>query len=286
MIDGDARHAARRRAGRDDDLRVRLERLRVALEHLDDAVAGQSCGPLDPVDLVLLEEELDPLGQADDDLVLAGMHLLHVDRDRHSRTVTDRHAPLLRALHNLQRMRVLEQGLGRNAAPDEAGAAERLLLLDTGYFEPELGGADRGHIPTGAGSNHDDVVFVGHFFKEERGTNEVIAAGRGAAASASGSGSRRPAPVSRRLRRTFNCPISYRSSQYDSASRSARLPRLRERNRAAMASRTETPARTMEKVNKPSTLTNGLQQCQPAATMTALPHEVDEPEAQDRSHRR
>ena len=48
-------------------------------EHVDAAVAGQSRGALDPVDLVLLEQELDALGQAVDDPVLARVDLRHVD---------------------------------------------------------------------------------------------------------------------------------------------------------------------------------------------------------------
>ena len=48
---------------------------------LDAAVAGQPRRALDPVDLVLLEQELDALGQAGDDPVLAGVHLRHVDAD-------------------------------------------------------------------------------------------------------------------------------------------------------------------------------------------------------------
>ena len=58
--------------------------------------------------------------------------------------VAERDAPLLRVLHDLQGVGVLEQRLGRNAAPDEAGAAQRLLLLDNGDLESELRRADRG----------------------------------------------------------------------------------------------------------------------------------------------
>ena len=42
---------------------------------------GQARRALDPVDLVLLEQELDALGQAGDDPVLARLHLRHVDAD-------------------------------------------------------------------------------------------------------------------------------------------------------------------------------------------------------------
>ena len=133
-IDLDARHAARRRSGGDDDFLAGAQRLRVAFEHLDAAVAGQARGALDPVDLVLLEEVLDALRQAADDPILARLHLRHVDADRRRRRRrrADRDAPFLRLLHDLQGVRVLEQRLGRNAAPQEAGAAERLLLLDDG----------------------------------------------------------------------------------------------------------------------------------------------------------
>ena len=134
VIDLHGRHAARRRPGGDDDL-LRLERLLVALEDVDLALAHQPRGPLDPVDLVLLEEELDALGEPADDLVLARVHLLHVDRRR---AVGNHHAPLFRVLHDLQRVGVLEQRFGGNAAPDQTGAAERFLLLDDGDLLPKL----------------------------------------------------------------------------------------------------------------------------------------------------
>ena len=131
----------------------------LALEDVDAAVAGQPRRALDPVDLVLLEQELDALGQAGDDAVLARLHLGHVDADRGA---AERDAPVLRVLDDLQRVRVLEQRLGRNAAPQQAGAAERLLLLDDGDLQAELRGADRGDVAAGAGADHDDVVFLGH----------------------------------------------------------------------------------------------------------------------------
>ena len=138
---------------------LRLERLLVALEDLDLALARQPGGALDPVDLVLLEEELDALGEAADNLVLARVHLAHVDRRR---TVGNHHAPLLGVLHHLQRVGVLEQRLGGNAAPDQARAAERFLLLDDGDLLAELRGPDRGHVAAGTGADHDDVVRSGH----------------------------------------------------------------------------------------------------------------------------
>ncbi len=63
-------------------------------------------------------------------------------------------------LHDLERVRVLEQRLGRNAAPQQAGAAERLLLFDDGDLQAELRGADGRHVAAGAGADDDDVVLV------------------------------------------------------------------------------------------------------------------------------
>ena len=57
----------------------------VTFEHLDAAAAGQPRRAFDPVDLVLLEQELDALGQAGDDAILPRLHLRHVDRDGRGR---------------------------------------------------------------------------------------------------------------------------------------------------------------------------------------------------------
>ena len=69
-----------------------------------------------------------------------------------------RQAPLLPVLGDLQRVGVLEQRLGRNAAPVEAGAAERRRALDDRGPETELRGADGGNVAACARANHDDVV--------------------------------------------------------------------------------------------------------------------------------
>ena len=57
---------------------------------------------------------------------------------------------------------MLEQRLGGDAAPVQAGAAEHRLPFDDGGLQAELGGADRGDVAAGAGADDDDVVFVGH----------------------------------------------------------------------------------------------------------------------------
>jgi hypothetical protein len=55
-------------------------------------------------------------------------------------------------------MGVLEQRLGRDTSPDQAGPAERLLLLDDGDLHSKLGSADGGNITTRTSANHDDVM--------------------------------------------------------------------------------------------------------------------------------
>ena len=161
-VDLDAGHAARRRAGGDDDFLGRGQGLlgAVVQRDFDALLAGQARGALDPVDLVLLEEHLDAAGEARHHLVLAGVHGHHVDAD--AGAVDAGEAPFLGALRHLQRVRVFEQRLGGNAAPDQAGAAERLLLLDHRDLEAQLRGANGRHVTAGPRANHYDVVFVRH----------------------------------------------------------------------------------------------------------------------------
>ena len=71
-----------------------------------------------------------------------------------------RQAPFLPVLRDLQRVRVLEQRLGRDAAPVEAGAAEHRRALDDRGPQAELGGANGGDVAAGARADDDDVVFA------------------------------------------------------------------------------------------------------------------------------
>ena len=78
------------------------------------------------------------------------------------RGLADRDAPFLRVLDDLQGVRVLEQRLGRDAAPQQTGPAERFLLLDDRDVQAELRGADGGDVAAGAGADDDHVVLVRH----------------------------------------------------------------------------------------------------------------------------
>ena len=115
--------------------------------------AGQPRRPLDPVNLVLLEEKLDPLRHPADDAILARVHLRHVEADRARSRAGD--TPFLRLLDDLESVGVLEQRLRGDATPQQARPAERLLFLDHGDGQAELRGADGGNIPAGARADHD-----------------------------------------------------------------------------------------------------------------------------------
>ena len=160
-IDRNARNAPGRRAGGDHDLVGCRHALRVAVDHLDPSAPGDRRGAFDPFDLVLPEEELDALGEARDHFVLAGLHLVHVDADR---ALGDRDTPLLDVLDDLERVRVLEQRFGRNAAPDQARAAERILLLDDRDLQTQLRRTNGRDVAAGSSANHHNIEFARHVF--------------------------------------------------------------------------------------------------------------------------
>ena len=53
---------------------------------------------------------------------------------------------------------VKQQGLGRNAAHVQAGAAEQAVFFDHGRFQTVLAGADRGRISRRAAADDRDVI--------------------------------------------------------------------------------------------------------------------------------
>ena len=119
--------------------------------------AGIGRPALDPVYLVLLEQELDAAGVLRDDVGLVGQHLVPVDLRR----LADQPHLLEVGLRFMQLLGRVQQRLARDAADVEAGAPQRLAPLDAGGLEPQLGAADGADIAAGAGTDHDDVV-AGH----------------------------------------------------------------------------------------------------------------------------
>jgi hypothetical protein len=111
---------------------------------------------LDPVDLVLLEQELDAAGQALHRVEALGLHGAEVQLGRNL-DAHRRHRTVLRCVEVFRRV---EQGLRGDAAHVEASAAQRLAPFGTGGLEAELRSADRRDVAAGAGTDDKDVVIV------------------------------------------------------------------------------------------------------------------------------
>jgi hypothetical protein len=120
---------------------------------LDLAGPGDAALALHPVDLVLLEQELDALGQLADAVVLGLVHLgqvqLGLDVD------ADAGEALVRLFEQLGGV---QQRLGRHAADVQAGAAEGGAHLHAGDLQAELTGADRGVVAAGSAADDHNVV--------------------------------------------------------------------------------------------------------------------------------
>ena len=153
-VERKAWHLAGDDAGGDEDLR-RREGLVLAISpaYLDRSCLGHAGVALDIIDLVLLEQEFDTAGELVGDLAGTTDDLLPVvlkARDLESEiggVVADQGIEF----------GVLEQGLGWNAAPVQAGATGAFLLDDSNTLA-ELGGADRADISGGAAADDDEVV--------------------------------------------------------------------------------------------------------------------------------
>src|SRR4029079_19772510 len=92
------------------------------------------------------------------DGVLALLHRWHIEVDlRQDDAVPG-------ALVRGQRIELagIEQGLARDAADVQAGAAERGAFLDAGDLLAELGGADGGDVPARPGPDDDQIVTLGY----------------------------------------------------------------------------------------------------------------------------
>ena len=109
---------------------------------------------LKPRDLVLLEQEIDPAGQAADDLVLALHHPCQVKLD-----ISNRDAQ--RGQSATRRIGVMfgrvEKRLRGNAPDIQTGAAKAVTPVDTGHLHAKLCGPDGGDIAARAGADHDQV---------------------------------------------------------------------------------------------------------------------------------
>src|SRR5690606_1893974 len=157
--------AARVRAGGNDQVLERERLLPTVVQvHPDRLPILDGAPALVGVDLVLLHEELDALDQPAADLTAALVRDAVIKLE-----VVEREAVLLAlVLEQVGDLRVAQQRLRRDAADVQADAAPP-LLLDDGDAQPELGGPDRGDVPTGAGAEDDDIIFLSHVSSFVRG---------------------------------------------------------------------------------------------------------------------
>ncbi len=111
--------------------------------------------PLQPLDLVLLEQELDAAGQFLDRGSLFALQRGEIELD-----LTGLDPELCqRAMRGLvEQLRAMQQRLGGNAAQIEASPAQRLARLGAGDLEAQLRGADGGDIAAGSGADDEEVV--------------------------------------------------------------------------------------------------------------------------------
>ena len=98
----------------------------------------------------------DALDQLVDDLVLEREHRRPIG------VAGGLDAPFLRAIDRVHHRRGLQQRLGRDAATDEAGAAQPIVALDDGDTLAHLCRPESRGVAAGAGADHDDVVRVRH----------------------------------------------------------------------------------------------------------------------------
>jgi len=77
-----------------------------------------------------------------------------IERDARGAEV---HAELLGALGLAQHGRHVQEGLGRDAALEEAGAPEPLARVHDHRLEPQLGAPEGRRVAAGPAAHHDDV---------------------------------------------------------------------------------------------------------------------------------
>ena len=112
---------------------------------------------LQPIDLVLLEQELDPAGQILDRRGLLALHNAQIELNLAG---LDPELGECAASGLLEQLRAMQQRLGRDAADIEACAAKRLARFGAGDFQVGLGSTDRGDIAAGACADDEHVVVV------------------------------------------------------------------------------------------------------------------------------
>ena len=116
------------------------------------ATSTTSPRPENDRDLAAAQQRLDALGEAVDDLLLARLGAVQVERRQ-----PDVDPEVARAEDGAQHLGRLQQLLGRDAAAVEAGAADA-VLLDQRDVEPGGGAVERRGVARGATAQHHEIV--------------------------------------------------------------------------------------------------------------------------------
>ena len=158
VVDGDAGEGGDGGAGGDDDVFCRHDFGAPALVRDIDAVWGLEGGvALEPVDLVLFEQEFDAAGQFLHRRRLLAHQHGQVERDAGGHNAKLGH----RAVGGFfEEFAAVEQRLGGDAADVEAGAAQCGAAFGAGDLQAKLRGADGRDIAAGAGTDDEDVVVI------------------------------------------------------------------------------------------------------------------------------
>ena len=155
VVDVHAGQRARRRTRRHDHVLDLVDRLgAVRAGDRDAPGAGEPAETRGDVDPVLLHQVGDAVRRLPDDLLLVLHRGGHVQAHLSRRNADLGAVPAL-----LEQVRRVEQGLGRDAAPQRADAPEARLLLDDQDRHAELRRADRRDVAAGSGA--DDAKVVG-----------------------------------------------------------------------------------------------------------------------------
>ena len=132
LVNGQAGERCRFGTSRDEDV-LRLHGGLTAVNEVDGdgVLILEGAGALDVLNVVLLEQELDALGQARHGGILGLHQLLDVDLD-----IADLNSAVLAVVQDLVvQVRVVKERLGGDAADVKAGSAKSAALLDTGNLK-------------------------------------------------------------------------------------------------------------------------------------------------------
>ena len=125
--------------------------------YFDLAGAFQAATSLEPVDLVLLEEKLDPLHVGLDHPVLVTEHRRQIQLHP-----ADLDAEVGKGVVGLLELFArLQQGFRGDAADVQTGSPQRRAGLHAGRFQPQLRGPDGADVTARPRADNDDVVVVG-----------------------------------------------------------------------------------------------------------------------------